>query len=204
MKRYDEVIFWYAGKGDTTEFDNLIKKYPGRVYRTDERKDLFQILEHCYFYLSTYPITGGLMGQYAVGAGKIPVTLLKHEECHLVLENMSGLECEYYCVSDVLAFIERIMHDDGYLGMQKKYMQENVLVIEKNVFADNLQKIIEKKQSSFFMEVQKVEMGSYSNIFIDNYDEKNISKLLWVRRTKKLKKFKKAFSKKGMGNYGMR
>ncbi|MCI8377736.1 MAG: hypothetical protein HFH72_04355 [Lachnospiraceae bacterium] len=204
LKRYDEVIFWYAGKGNTTEFDNLIEKYPDRIFRTDERKDLFQILRHCYFYLSTYPITGGLMGQYAVNAGRIPVTLLRHEECHLVLENASGLGCEFYSASEVLDFIDRIMRDDGFLELKEKYIEENVLVIGKNVFADNLQQILEKKQSSFSMEIQKVELGSYSNIFVDNFDEKKIPKLLWVRRTKKLKKFKKAFSKKGMVKYGMR
>lgn len=204
VKRYDEVIFWYAGKGNTTEFDNLFEKYPGRIFRIDERKDLFQILRHWYFYLSTYPITGGLMGQYAVNAGRIPVTLLRHEECHLVLENVSGLGCEFYSASEVLDFIDRIMRDDGFLEVKEKYIEENVLVIGKNMFADNLQQVLVKKQSYFSMEIQKVELGSYSNIFVDNFDEKKIPKLLWVRRTKKLKKFKKAFSKKRMGKYGMR
>ncbi|HBI60611.1 MAG TPA: hypothetical protein DDY31_05285 [Lachnospiraceae bacterium] len=204
VKRYDDVIFWYAGKGNTTEFDNLITKYPGKIYRTDERKDLFQILKHCYFYLSTYPITGGLMGQYAINAGKIPVTLLKHEECRLVLENTSGLECEYYSVSDTLDFIDKIMCDNEYLKLKEKYVKDNMFVIEKNEFEDNLQKILEEERSFFCIGYQKVELGNYSNIFIDNYNEENIPKLLWVKRTKKLKKFREAFSKKGMRNYGMR
>ena len=36
-------------------------------------------LEKSYFYLSTYPICGGLMFQYAASAGKVPVTL-KYDE----------------------------------------------------------------------------------------------------------------------------
>lgn len=204
VKKYDEVVFWYAGKGDTTEFDNLIARYPGRIFRTEERKDLFQVLKHCHFYLSTYPITGGLMGQYAACAGKVPVTLLKHEECHLLLENIQALECEYYSVSDVLLFIEKIMLEDGYLRMLEKYIQENDLVVKKDMFQENLQKIIEMNDSSFLFKYYKVELGSYSNIFIDNFDEEKISKLLWVRRTKKLKKFRRAFLKRGMRSYGMR
>lgn len=204
VKKYDEVIFWYAGKGDTTAFDNLIVKYPGRIFRTEERKDLFEVLKHCHFYLSTYPITGGLMGQYAVCAGKVPVTLLKHEECHLVLENRSVLECEYYTVSDVLAFIEKIMCEDGYLRSLEKCMLEDDLVVRKDAFEENLEKIIEMKNSSFPLQYYKVRLESYSNIFIDNFDEGKISKLLWVKRTKELGKFRKAFLKRGMRNYGMR
>ena len=50
------------------EMKKIIKKYPNRAYLTPERSDLYQVLKHSVFYLSTYPLCGGLMYQYAAKA----------------------------------------------------------------------------------------------------------------------------------------
>ena len=73
LRSYPHVVFWYAGSGDSTQLDLLIKEFPGQVWHTPERQDLFEILKRCLFYLSTYPICGGLMFQYAAAAGKAPI-----------------------------------------------------------------------------------------------------------------------------------
>ena len=76
-----ETVFWYAGSGDRSRFDPLLRKYAGRIFITPERKDLLQVLKRCCFYLSTYPVSGGLMFQYSAKAGKIPVTF-RHDMCN--------------------------------------------------------------------------------------------------------------------------
>lgn len=61
LASHSDVIFWYAGGGDDSELKKCMARHPGRVYHTPERPDLFQLLQHVSFYLSTYPLCGGLM-----------------------------------------------------------------------------------------------------------------------------------------------
>lgn len=42
LKKYKEVVFWYAGSGDDSKLKELMKKYPGRIFHTLERNDLFK------------------------------------------------------------------------------------------------------------------------------------------------------------------
>ena len=60
LEEYEDAIFWYAGIGDDSEMKKIISKYPDRAYLTAERTDLYQVIEHCHFYLSTYPMWGGV------------------------------------------------------------------------------------------------------------------------------------------------
>ena len=68
----------------------IIRKYPGRAFLTAERKDLFQVMEHCFFYLNTFPLVGGLMMQYAVAAEKIPLTLRYNNDGSGILINQES------------------------------------------------------------------------------------------------------------------
>ena len=114
LASHSDVIFWYAGGGDDSELKKCMERYPGRVYHTPERPDLFQLLQHVSFYLSTYPICGGLMYQYAAAAGVEPVTLrrddcndgflLHQDELHVIFDTMEELKQE----------IDRVLTDEVY------------------------------------------------------------------------------------------
>lgn len=114
LASHSDVIFWYAGGGDDSELKKCMERYPGRVYHTPERPDLFQLLQHVSFYLSTYPLCGGLMYQYAAAAGIEPVTLrrddcndgflLHQDELHVIFDTMEELKQE----------IDRVLTDEVY------------------------------------------------------------------------------------------
>ena len=85
LLKYDNLIFWYASETTCASLRHLINTYPNRVYHTKERKDIYQVLCHIDIYLNTYPISGGLMLQYAAIAGKVPFTLVHDDDAYGVL-----------------------------------------------------------------------------------------------------------------------
>ena len=126
LGNHPEIIFWYAGSGKHWEIDKLKRKYPGRVYLTPERADLYQVLRHCDFYLSTYPICGGLMFQYAAAAGKIPVTLKYDAVSDGFLLRQNELQIEWNSVGEIKAEIESILADEGYRKKKEEQLIESV------------------------------------------------------------------------------
>lgn len=91
IDNYDDTIFLYVGNGDNSEFMSFIKKnsYENRVFYSKERDDFNEIFKRCYFYLSTYPINGGLMTLYAAINSKIPLTLYNKKSS--LLTDSTGL-----------------------------------------------------------------------------------------------------------------
>lgn len=90
LKKYGDSIFVFAGTGVTSEFDELKDKYNSRVYTISERTDLIEVLKRCYLYLSTYPVGGGLMVQYAAKAGRLPLTLNDYNDPESDLRSLLG------------------------------------------------------------------------------------------------------------------
>lgn len=127
LKNYKDVIFWYAGNGDNRELMELKKKYPDRLFHTSERTDLFKVLQHCRFYLSTYPISGGLMYQYSALAGIVPVSLKYDEDADGYLLNQENLNVNFDNENDLFIEIDKLLTDDKYLIDRKLLMQHSVI-----------------------------------------------------------------------------
>ncbi len=126
LENYQDAVFWYAGSGERREIDKLIYKYPGRVYLTQERADLYQVLKHCDFYLSTYPVCGGLMLQYAAAAGKIPVTLKYDTVSDGFLLNQDELQIEWGSFDEIKKEIDLILNNENYRKTKEERLMEAV------------------------------------------------------------------------------
>lgn len=127
LEQYPDTIFWYAGSGDRRQMDILLERYPGRAFLTEERSDLHQVLEHCFFYLSTYPITGGLMFQHAACAGKIPVTLRYDSDCDGYLLDQPNLGFEANTLEEAKQLVHKIITDDAFRKEKEQKIQSAVL-----------------------------------------------------------------------------
>lgn len=145
LNQYNDLIFWYAGSGDDSELKKLINKYPNRVFYTSERKDLFQILEHCRFYLSTYPISGGLMYQYAAIAGIVPVSLKYDDDADGYLKNQEGLNVTFTSEIELFHEINKLMTDETYFYNRRQQMKKSVVTeqeflkyVEKLLLDENI------------------------------------------------------------------
>lgn len=180
LSNYKEIIFWYAGNGDDTEIKKLISKYPERVYHTNERKDLFQVLKHSRFYLSTYPICGGLMYQYAAKAGKVPVTL-KYDDCaDGFLLNQDDLNIEFNNLFDLYEEIDKLINDDLYQRNKEKQMINAVLT--ENEF-DNILKNILFDNPGVSIDIKDINTENLRKSYIERLEKRDIDILLANKHT---------------------
>lgn len=126
LDNHKDTVFLYAGGGDNTELLHFIKNnhYEKRFYYIAERLDLDEIMKRCYFYLSTYPICGGLMAQYAIANGKIPITYTDGknlcDEIDSFLVNTNEQKLSYYNLPLMLKEIDCLLEDEQYLKEKEK------------------------------------------------------------------------------------
>ena len=168
LNKYDDIIFLYAGFGDSTELEKIISKYPNRAYHIDERKDLFQILQRSVFYLNTYPMFGGLMMNYAVTAGKLPLTLKHKHDADGLLFNQDKLGIEFETVEDLLKEIDYLLTDSHYLQEKEKQICHSV--ITKEIFEKNLKTLIEKNQTDFVIDDNEIDTSSFIAEFKERFN----------------------------------
>ena len=172
LSKYEEVIFWYAGEGDTTEIDKIIEKYPQRVFLTHERTDLYQVLEKCYFYLSTYPLCGGLMFQYVAKAGKIPLTLRYDRITDGFLINQEKLNIQFDDIKDIYSVIDRLMTDSDYVKKQENIMRSSV--ISEEDFNAQIAKLFTGNEQGYAIQYENIDTSCLKEECLDNVKEKKL------------------------------
>lgn len=180
LGKYNDVIFWYAGSGKRTEMDKLIKEYPNRVFLTNERSDLIQILKHSYLYLSTYPICGGLMFQYAAIAKKVPLTLSFGDITSEFLLNQSSLGIEFDNTDDYYEELDKLMEDMNYLHEKEEKVSRSV--IKEDEFENALFDIIDKNANSFSIDFCKINDTPLHELYLNNYKYFDICKNVACKR----------------------
>lgn len=159
------VVFYYAGEGDTTELDKLIRKYPDRVFYSKERADFYEVIRRSYFYFSTYPYFGGLMTQYAIHAGKLPITLASENILgEQTVETAEGIW--YFQDADSLyEEVRRLLQDADYLHKREEEIKNSL--IRKKQFQKELEDIIERKKSEREIHWKDVEINSLRKISLE-------------------------------------
>lgn len=144
LNKHTDCIFLMLSNGTTKELEKLIKEYPERVYHLRERRDLGEILKLSTLYVSTYPITGGRMIQYAADNHKVPISLMKDIKLDGgFLKRESELNVFFEDVSEFLNEIDRLLDDDNYRKEQEKKLEGRI--IEKNEFDSLLNLVLSGK-----------------------------------------------------------
>lgn len=176
LHEFDFVKFWYAGSGDATELVKLKEKYPGRIFHTGERKDLYQILQHIDLYLNTYPMVGGLMMQYSAEAGKLPLTLRHGEDGSGVLINQDKLGIEFEDQESIKEELRRIIGDKDYRTRKEQIL--NGTVISPEQFNDSLLKIIQSHTSKYEIEYSKPDTQEFRREYADRFGMNGVERAL--------------------------
>lgn len=185
LQNHEDIIFMYAGSGDDSQLKILQQKYHGRVYHIEERKDLYQVLQHCVLYLNTYPMFGGLMMNYAATAGKIPITLKHNHDADGLLFNQSNIKIEYEDIDTLLADVDLLLNDPEYLKERETLLQGSV--ITENKFKKELQMLIENQSTSFEYDLDYVDTSEFRQEFDKRFDlYKEVSNTLHRKNNRKL------------------
>ena len=165
LSKHQQAVFWYAGSGDDTMMKKLMAKYPERLFLTSEREDLFQLLQNCYFYLSTYPVSGGLMFQYAACAGKVPLTLRSSDDDGGLLINQEQLGIEFDSIEELKHEIDHFMEDEEYALQKSARMKDSV--ISQKRFQEELSIILEHGFSNYPVTYKSVNVEAFLQVYLD-------------------------------------
>lgn len=169
LSHYKDIYFLYAGFGDASEIIRLSTDFPGRVYIVPERTDFFYIMEHCVFYLNTYPMFGGMMMRYAALAGKLPMTLKHEHDSDGLLINQPQLGIEYDEYKEFIIEIDRILLNDSYRLEKEKKMIGSVITEE--VFNRNIKTLILNNETEFeFKSIPMLDTKKFRTEFIERFD----------------------------------
>ncbi len=178
LSKYPDVIFWYAGSGNRGEMDKIISKHKGRAYLTPERSDLYQVIRHCYFYLSTYPVCGGLMYQYAAKAGKVPLTLYDDEMSDGILLNQSELGIMFRNIEDVFDEIDKLMNNEGYCNSKGEILEATV-ISEEDFNNEVILLFTDKAGKNYPVHyAEHTDTSSFRQIYLDNLTLKKLKNIL--------------------------
>ena len=172
---YKQVKFWYAGSGDDSELVKLMRKYPNRVFHTDERNDLFQIMLNIDIYISTYPMSGGLMSQYSAIAGVVPLTLHSGDETGGIL-NSDTVSYEFGNLEDFKYELQHLLSDKVYRINQGKKLKESVMM--QHVFDETLRQIIKENYSPFEISYWKPDVKKFMETYRKNFNIIEFEKII--------------------------
>ncbi len=185
LEVHQDTIFWYAGSGDDSQMQLLMNKYPNRVFLSAERSDLFQILERCEFYLSTYPISGGLMFQYAALAGCVPVTLKKDEDSEGFLIKQETLGIEFNDTYLLYEEVNRLLDDCDYHKQRSVIMKKSV--VTEDAFEKEVKQLFEETSDDWIFPIyEHIDTESFRNEYLNRLTKNDLDRIFVAKKYRKV------------------
>lgn len=161
-----DTVFLYLGNGDGRKMRKLEKKYSGRFFFLRERPDFFELMKQCTLYLSTYPYNGGLMTQYALLAGKIPITLshpgIEQELCIRREETFWNYRSEEECLKE----IQTLLRNEAYRKEQEAKLSR--FLVSELQFEEELQYILSHGQSKRKLSEGDISFQGFQELPLEN------------------------------------
>lgn len=138
LTNHPDCFFCMLSNGSTPELEKLLRDFPQNAYHLKERDDLNEILKRSTIYISTYPILGGLMMQYAALNKRIPITLVKDKQLQSgFLLQEEKINCCFEKEEELLNEIDRLLEDNKYLKRKEK------LLVGQTITADRFKQILD-------------------------------------------------------------
>ena len=160
----------------------LMQRHPEQFFYTGERKDLYQVIQACDFYMNTSPIIGGLMTQYAAVAGRPPLTYNPlPDPLNGLLLRTETLDCTRQDMEDFLALVSRLIEDPKERERRNQLAAECVMTEQD--FTENLGRIMKEGTSAYPIHARdyREELRLISQVtrrnFISNHGE-NVRKVV--------------------------
>ena len=181
LSRHDDLIFLYAGTGDDSQLLLLAERFPERVYHIAERKDLYQVMQNCVFYLNTYPMFGGLMMHYAAAAGKLPLTLKHEHDADGLLFDQSNLQIEYETMEQLVEDASHLLRDSNYLEEREARLKG--CIITEDRFEKNLMDMLTSGKTEFAFSLDWIDTSSFRLEYKQRYrHEETIQQAIATKR----------------------
>ena len=168
LSEHKDVKFLYAGFGDTSKMDEIIRKFPEQAYLISERKDFYYLIQHCVLYLNTYPMFGGMMMKFSANAGRIPVTLKHDNDSDGLLLDQADRRIEYDTYEDLISDVDRLLSEPEYLKEREALLNGSVITEER--FVKNVFSTIENHKTDYEHSFEHIDTSKFRSEFYDRFD----------------------------------
>lgn len=205
------VYILVAGFDKEARFDKGIENIQGkeRIVQIGVRKDIDEVFDHIDIYLSTYPMIGGLMTQYAAKHGK-PIVAYhdKGDAMNTVEEIVNYYQHEFKSFTDLdlmTAYAEKLIKDIKFRENEGRVLQKGMM--NKERFNAEFSNIIQNHMSSFCWAMDSIDYDSFFDRYLDLENNNGYSATMSLIRNQKLGFFTKidGFNKKiGIAKYAVR
>ena len=169
-----------AGDGDADPINNFIKAngYEKRFFLIGNRTDINFIFQRCDIYLSTYPIAGGLMAQYAAVNAK---PILSYSDDNLPCNNVESIltfgdnngEITFHQAAPFYEYASKLINDKTYREQVGHSYKQRVIdvksfnellynnLFQKTPVVFNMINIDYERFSKLYLEVENNYLFSY-------------------------------------------
>lgn len=180
LDTYEDTIFLFLGNGDFSIFKKFIENnnFQNRFFYGNERKDIFEVFKHCYFYLNTYPLCGGLMTQYACVTGKLPLTLNDENEHsdNDVSELLFGehkIKVQFSSFEELINKIDCYIQNPSELEIDSKNINNEIITPE--IFTNYLKKYLEFPKNQISFVTYGIDIQQFMEQYISRFNESKIT-----------------------------
>ena len=185
LQYHSSTNFVYASNDTNPIIEGLKKRYENRFFHIRERQDLDEVMKHSRLYLSTYPIHGGLMEQYAV-SNYVPLVCLidgidSVDDCDMFLDS-ERMNFQFYSINDLYKEVDRILKDEEYCNEIRKHMHGQLISEER--FERELKSILECGVSSFKGYRKAYDIDGFLKLYKKNADMEMFRKLVRESRNR--------------------
>lgn len=164
-----DIIILFAGSGDRKLFKKLLSKYNLEkfVYPIGDRTDISEVVKRADIYLSSYPITGGLMGQFAVRSG---VPAIGYSEKYSQMNQIESfifktdIQLTYFNDSSFISEINKMIVDKKYRIDKALKLKDKV--ISESDFSSRLKDILEGVYDQNFKEL-KIDQNAFQKLYLE-------------------------------------
>jgi glycosyltransferase involved in cell wall biosynthesis len=164
------AVLLFAGSGEGTRLPQFIAEHglQDRFILIGERSDISQAIAHADIYLSTFPITGGLMSQLAAAHAKpilafttpdIPCNFVEGIVCHKASARVT-------CTTEADFFQEarRLVSDEVYRASRGKEMHEAMR--SATDFNESIG-VLESRRSPRPFHVEPIDYRAFSDVYVE-------------------------------------
>lgn len=154
------VIIAYAGYGDEEMMKSKIAEYnlTGKFILLGFRKDMSAIFDNIDIYLDTYPLSGGLMCQYAA-RHSVPILSINGWKVEDIVCQRKLAQISSENINDLIVKAKKLINDITFRQNEGKRMADCCITVDS--FNEAFRNTIESNKSQFDYEI-KQEFQEYS------------------------------------------
>lgn len=164
-----------------------------RIIQIGVRRDIDAVFENCDIYLSTYPISGGLMTQYAASHAKpILAYRTKDDTENAIEELLNHYQKEFHSFTDMdemCEYAKKLVMDVKYRQDEGRILQKGMMTSER--FADVFSHLIASGRPLWNWTKDQIDYDAFTDHYIDLENQNGIPATLRLVREQKLSLYSK-------------